>query len=455
MIGFMPVIYPDELIYSWFCRYYVHSGYPTNRMALEDILYNRHNNPSKEFLGHLNPEMEQLIKSMYPIDDLILEHTMFPQYARFMECSKKKDALYRLGHDFCDAHQLLSISPRSEGDKFLKYCPLCVADDRKQYGETYWHRKHQIRNMNVCTKHKCRLVKSTIPAKSEQSFTLDPAETVVHDAMFKPAVNSLEIEFASYMEQVFEAPMDLENDISISTILFYGMEGTKYMSSTRKTRNTQMLTDDIQKYYREIGLNEVASVYQIQRTLLGNRSDFSVVCQIAFYLGISIDNLFHPMLSEEQILSEQETKCSKEETPRDWKQYDEDMVPIIEKVAYDIYHGNINDTGRPERVSERLIYKYAGLASHRLENMPNCREVLSRYKETYAQNWTRRLVWAYKKVKIEKEGKAVFWCDIREISGVKKKNADVIIPLLDQYADKTTADAIRLLIEPENDKCGE
>lgn len=39
MTGFMPVIYPDELIYSWFCRYYVHSGYPTNRMALEDILY--------------------------------------------------------------------------------------------------------------------------------------------------------------------------------------------------------------------------------------------------------------------------------------------------------------------------------------------------------------------------------------------------------------------------------
>ena len=45
MTGFMPVIYPDELVYSWFCRYYVHSGYPNNKMALEDILYNRHNNP--------------------------------------------------------------------------------------------------------------------------------------------------------------------------------------------------------------------------------------------------------------------------------------------------------------------------------------------------------------------------------------------------------------------------
>jgi len=446
MTGFMPVIYPDELVYSWFCRYYVHSGYPNNKMALEDILYNRHNNPSKEFLGHLNPEIEQVIKSMYSIDELILEHTMFPQYARFIECSKKKDALYRLGHDFCDAHHLFSILPRNEGDQYLKYCPVCASEDRKQYGETYWHRNHQIRNMNVCTRHECRLAKSTIPAKSEQSFTLDPAEIVVQDAMVKYDVNSLEMEFASYMKQVFEAPMDFENDIATSDILYYGMEGTKYMSSTGKTRNTQMFAGDMQKYYREIGLNEIASMYQIQRTLLGSRSDFSIVCQIAFYLGISIDNLLHPSLSEEQILSEKETRCSKQETPKDWNQYDEEMAPILEKVAYDIYHGNISDTGRPERVSERLIYKYAGLANHRLENMPKCRGILSRYKESYAQNWARRLVWAYKKVKADKVDKPVFWCDMRELSGVKKKNADVITPFLEQYADKSTADAIKSLL---------
>ena len=83
IIGFMPIIYPDELVYSWFCRYFVHSGYSANKMALADILYNRHCNPSKEFIGHLNPEMEQLIKEIDSMDRLILEHTMFPQYARY------------------------------------------------------------------------------------------------------------------------------------------------------------------------------------------------------------------------------------------------------------------------------------------------------------------------------------------------------------------------------------
>jgi len=449
MTGFMPVIYPDELVYSWFCRYYVYSGYPTNRMALEDILYNRHNNPSKEFLGHLNLGMEQAIKSIYPIEELVLGHTMFPQYARFIECQKKKDALYRLCNGFCDAHQLFSILPRSEEDKYLKYCPVCASSDREQYGEAYWHRNHQIRNMALCVRHKCKLINSKITATSSQTFTLNPAEMDIEEDKAVYIQNSLEIEFASYMEQVFEAPMDFGNGTAISDILNYRMRATKYMSSTGRTRNTQVLADDMQRYYMDIGLNEVASMYQIQRTLLGNRSDFLIVCQIAFYLGISVENLLQPPLLEEQILSKNETRHQKEETPEDWERYDEEMAPILEKAAYDIYHGDINDTGRPEMISERLIYKYTGIPNHRFENMPKCRGILDRYKESYAQNWARRLIWAYKKVKADNVDKPVFWCDIRELSGVKKKNADVITPFLEQYTDKTTADAIKSLIEPE------
>ncbi len=323
MTGFMPVIYPDELVYSWFCRYYVYSGYPTNRMALEDILYNRHNNPSKEFLGHLNLGMEQAIKSIYPIEELVLGHTMFPQYARFIECQKKKDALYRLCNGFCDAHQLFSILPRSEEDKYLKYCPVCASSDREQYGEAYWHRNHQIRNMALCVRHKCKLINSKITATSSQTFTLNPAEMDIEEDKAVYIQNSLEIEFASYMEQVFEAPMDFGNGTAISDILNYRMRATKYMSSTGRTRNTQVLADDMQRYYMDIGLNEVASMYQIQRTLLGNRSDFLIVCQIAFYLGISVENLLQPPLLEEQILSKNETRHQKEETPEDWERYDE------------------------------------------------------------------------------------------------------------------------------------
>lgn len=103
MIGFLPEIYPDELVYSWFCRIFIHSGYPTSKAFLGELLFNRHCNPSKEFIGHLNPEMEQEIIKIYPMKELVLEHTMFPQYARFIGPENKKMP--------CTGLQMISVMP--------------------------------------------------------------------------------------------------------------------------------------------------------------------------------------------------------------------------------------------------------------------------------------------------------------------------------------------------------
>lgn len=447
MIGFIPEIYPDELIYSWFCRYLVHSGYSANKMALSDLLLNRHCNPSKEFIGHLNPEMEQIIKKMYPIERLVLEHTMFPQYARFIDGQKKREALYHLEHEFCDAHHLFSILPRSGGDQYLKYCPLCMAEDRKRYGETYWHRQHQLRSLRVCVKHKCRLENSPVSAKSDHVFVLDPAEDVLKDREVRQAENHLELEFASYIVDIFGAPIDFNEETPISSILYFGMKDTKYMSTTGRTRNSKLLADDMQEYYNTIGLGNIASYYQVQRTLLGNRSDFFVVSQIAFFLGMSVENLVRPNLSEGEIIKEKNARNPKKENrPKDWDQYDVEMVPIVEKFARDVYYGDAGGSGRPGKVSEKLLYKEVGLPSHRLENMPKCREVLSRYNETYGENWARRAVWAYYKLRQERGDSPIYWSDIRQLAGLKKKNFHVILPYLEKYSDQATADAIREMV---------
>lgn len=447
MIGFMPAIYPDELVYSWFCRYYVHSGYSANKMALNDLLYNRHCNPSKEFIGHLNPEMEQQIKEIYPIEQLILDHTMFPEYARFIEGTQKKNAIYRLEHDFCDAHHLFAILPRSDSDQWLKYCPLCASEDRNLYGEAYWHRKHQIRDMNVCVKHGCRLVNSAVSAKSEHTFTLDPAETAIQDVPVEYVTDSLELGFAAYMEKIFDSPVDFENDIPVSAILYFGMEGTKYMSGTGMVRNTRLLADDMMEFFSQIQIADIASYYQIQRTMLGSRFDFLVVSQIAFFLEMNTDSLTNPRLSEEQLIRERNARCpKKEDLPDDWSRYDEDMAPILEQVAYDIYHGNMNCSGRPEKVTERLIKKYAGISRHRLENMPKCCEILRRYAESYDENWARRMVWAYKKLKEERQDAPVFWTDIRKLAGLKKHKLHDIYPYMVKHSNKDTADRIIALI---------
>lgn len=201
-----------------------------------------------------------------------MKHTMYPQYARFIPSEQKKNALYRLIHDNCDAHHLFSILPRTDREQYLRFCPVCVMEDRKAYGETYWHRKHQIRNMNICTKHNCRLMESSVPAKSEQSYTFYPAESYTCENNVIVEDNETVIQFSAYLESVFDAPMNFDADIPISSILYDGISRTKYMMPSGKSRYTKLLTDDMNEFYRNIDLCSTASMYQVQRVLLENRS---------------------------------------------------------------------------------------------------------------------------------------------------------------------------------------
>lgn len=319
MIAYFPAIYPDELVYSWFCRYYVHSGCLSHKMALQELYCKRSDNPSKEFIGNLNLVAREQIGRMYPLDELAVNHTMYPQYARFIPLEQKKTALFRLAHDFCDIHQLFTVLPRNEGEQYLWFCPLCVKEDRETYGETYWQRKHQIRNIGICTKHRCRLMESSVLAKSEQSYTFFPAENYVDDGKIVLENDKMKIAFAEYLESVFDASMDLENDIPISSILYDGMSRTKYLKSSGRSRYTKKLADGMKKFYMNMGICAVASMYQIQRTLLESGCDFSVVCQIAFFLGMKPEELTVSSLTPEQIRQEQDSHYMKDAVPVDWE----------------------------------------------------------------------------------------------------------------------------------------
>ncbi len=433
MIVYFPVIYPDELVYSWFCRYYVHSGCFSHKVALQELYCKRSDNPSKEFIGNLNPTVREQIDKIVSLDKLVLDHTMYPQYARFIPLGQKKKALYHLYHDSCDIHHLFPVLPREEGERYLRFCPLCVKEDREIYGETYWHRKHQIRNMRICPKHKCMLMESSVFAKSEQSFTFCLAENYTYNSDVVFENDSLMIRFAQYLDSIFSAPTDFDNDVSISSILYDGMSRTKYLKPSGRSRYTKMLADDMKEFYGGMGICNIASIYQIQRALLENGADFSVICQIAFFLGMKTEELINPSLTVDRIKQEQDSHYMKNAVPVDWELLDAENAPVLEKLAEGVYTGTANESGRPERVSERLVYRELGLSGHQLDNMPRCRAIFERYTESYPESWARKIIWAYKKLKESEE--AFCWTDIRKISGVKRKNLQFVIPYLQMYAD--------------------
>lgn len=449
-VGYLPEIYPnDELVVSWFSRYLVHSGHRLHSVVLKEFFCKRSDNPSKEFLGHLNEDAKNVIQKVIPLRELILQHTMVPQYARFLPLAEKKDALRRMEFDYCDPHYLFPILIRDEEDAWLRYCPACAQEDRETYGETYWHRKHQLRGAKLCYKHGCQLEQSNVSAKSEQGFTLCPAEeyAVIDTPCY--CDNPELLRYTQFISDVFDAPMDFERDIPVSAVLYNAMARTDYMKRSGRSRHTQRFADDLRAYYEGMGLSGIATMNQIQRTLLMGHTEFTTICQIAFFLGMTAEELTAPELTPEQIAAEQESHYTRDRTPVDWAEFDAETAKILEPLAQSIYDGTFRTDGRPERVSERLIYRVLDLQGHRLENMPLCREIIhnSRFTESYPEHWTRRLVHCYHQLKKERGDKPIYWVDLRRISGVKERNLHKVIPLLHKYTDPKTAKAILQIIE--------
>lgn len=312
MIVYLPEIYPDELVYSWFCRCAVHSGYMTNKQVLQNLYCKKSDTPIKEFIGNLNPEARECIDKIYPMEELVLNHTMYPQYARFIPLEQRKDALYKLCYENCDVHHLFAVLPRCEKERYLKYSPVCAKEDRQKYGETYWHRKHQIRNMMICPKHKCLLKDSGVTAISMSTYTFTSAEEAIMDGEERFSMkNELLIEFAEYTERVFDAPVDFEKDIPLSTILYYSMNDTEYMKSTGNCRYMTKFVSDMKQYYEKVELNDIASISRIQRVLLsGNRYDFSLACQIGFFLKMPVNELVDSQLTQSHIKQEETGRTS-------------------------------------------------------------------------------------------------------------------------------------------------
>ena len=113
MIAVFPTVYPDELLYSQLARFYARSGYPGYTFAAEDLFENKTVRPDIEFLNAYTPEALRLITHEKPIDEIVLKHTMFPYYARFIGHERRMKAFQSLVAMDMAYHNLLPL-PKSK-----------------------------------------------------------------------------------------------------------------------------------------------------------------------------------------------------------------------------------------------------------------------------------------------------------------------------------------------------
>lgn len=483
MIAYLPALYEDELVYSWFSRYFAHM-YPSYTNALEDLMENRNARTDFEFINHLDADAKKIITKIIPMEDLIMGHTMFPSY-RFIEHERLCNALKSIANSEEDVHRLLPISKNktSTQARYMKYCPLCAIDAKERYGEAYWTRQANIRNINICARHKCRLKTTKIEISNKKSGRLYVAEEEIHDTVSELVEDGLELHLTKYIIDVFESPIYMENTLKIGEFLNSKLEGTKYLSIRGKMRNVSLLFHDFMDFYKELPIQGITQLSQMQKVFTGYKWDFYEICQLAFFLKINIDELVNPRLPEKsqtELFNEKvarlydaglgchriarEMGCSpstaknankvkpkaehdysgrKGKKKEDWMKMDEEMQEEVRKACEHIYY---NDGHRPRHVTVNAVCKALGYPDKRFDYLLKCKNIIYEYEEKNEVYWAREIVWCYQNLLESKEEEDIRWRDIRNVTNLRKDNFISSFPYLEQFTDERTAGKIKNLL---------
>ena len=96
MIAYFPAAYPDELLYSQLARYYTKSGYMAYTYAAEELYVSKIVRPDMEFVNVFTTDALRMITRDRAMEDVVMKHTMFPYYGRFLPLERRQLAFQSL-----------------------------------------------------------------------------------------------------------------------------------------------------------------------------------------------------------------------------------------------------------------------------------------------------------------------------------------------------------------------
>ena len=487
MIAYFPTAYPDELLYSQLARYYTKSGYMAYTFAAEELFVSKTVRPDINFINSFTPAAVQAITRDISMEAVVEKHTMFSSYGRFLPKKRRQKAFQSLASMKGNYHNLLPISQSKNGEvRCLRYCPACAANDREQYGETYWHRIHQIIGIHVCPIHQCYLVDSGVTISGKATPSLKTAEEMIPQS--EPCVfadNEIEIRVAAYMAEIFQTDVDMTSCVTVGEFFHSKMAYTKYRSVRGEQRNIALFHEDFKEYYMALSQNRFTELSQIQKVLTNDRVNFYEICLMAMFLGITADELIQmkmPEKTQQQLFDEEVYRLHEQglkypavakaisapyatvkaigerrygtyhkipkaplksgAKPRDWRQIDEDTLPLV-KNAISQLQGD--GTTRPKKATVFAVEKILHLSSKKISlHLPKCRAEIQRYEESQEQYWAREVVWAARQIKAS--GVTLTWRKVRDLTNIRRRDFEACLPYISDYADsEVVAQILHLL----------
>jgi len=169
MIHFFPELYPDELLYSGIARYHIRVGNLDAKATLRDLYGKDTITAMIEMTSNLDILINNLPTPVYSVSELIRKNTMYLYFTAFVP-EEKAERIYQLMQSDNGSRIYNEIGLNNKILKlnnFLRFCPECYKEDIDKYGETYWHRMHQVAGLDYCINHKCRLLDSGVSVRNK------------------------------------------------------------------------------------------------------------------------------------------------------------------------------------------------------------------------------------------------------------------------------------------------
>lgn len=157
-MALLPKPYYDEILGSIVLRGLALSGLPLKRF-LRMVYATPRSNLS--FVMSSGLDRIALLSGAEP-EELLVNHTVFPYSVAAMppqeQARLRGKALKPVAGVDCLASLTKSVT---HGVSFRRFCPLCVAREMRESGESYWHRAHLLPGMVLCPEHGIRLQYAT------------------------------------------------------------------------------------------------------------------------------------------------------------------------------------------------------------------------------------------------------------------------------------------------------
>ena len=168
MMHYFPKPYSDELLYSIIARYCIQSGNTNVIYSTEDIFGKENRNVviSPELPGNIDLLVSNLPGSTkITSDSLIYNSTLFPYIAAFLPEDRAREVynIMKAGQTSVIYNKTGLVSGSIKSNRMFRFCPKCIEEDTKKYGEAYWHRSHQVTGVFMCPIHKEPIYDSCIP----------------------------------------------------------------------------------------------------------------------------------------------------------------------------------------------------------------------------------------------------------------------------------------------------